>query len=243
MIADIRTILWKEWKDVLTQGGRRAKWYPLVFLAIFGLFMPLQTGSAWVETPVSLGFYVMIPIILVVTWVADSFAGERERGTLDTLLATRLSDRAILFGKIAAVAGFAWGMTLAAFFTGLVVVNIAHWTEQIVLYKPSIALGCVGLSFLTATLSANAGILVSLRAATVRQAQQTLGLAVFAVAWIPILVINLIPATWKAYLTELLKSGDITLMVSIVVASLVVLDLALLGVAIARFQRTRLILD
>ena len=243
MIADIRTIVWKEWKDVLTQGGRRAKWYPLVFLAIFGVFLPFQTGSAWVETPVSLGFYAMIPIILVVTWVADSFAGERERGTLETLLATRLSDRAILFGKITAVAGYAWGMTLAAFFTGLAAVNIAHWNGQIVLYKPSIALGCLGLSFLSATLGANAGILVSLRAATVRQAQQTLGLAVFAAAWIPILVINLIPDAWKPYLRELLKSGDITPILLIVVASLVVLDLVLFGATIARFQRTRLILD
>ena len=95
MIADIRTIIWKEWKDVLIQGGGRGKWYPLAFLAIFGVFLPLQTGNAWVETPVSMGFYAWVPIILVVTWVADSFAGERERGTLETLLATRLSDRAM----------------------------------------------------------------------------------------------------------------------------------------------------
>jgi len=243
MIADIRTILWKEWKDVLTQGGGRAKWYPLAFLAIFGLFLPFQTGRAWVETPVSLGFYAMIPIILVVTWVADSFAGERERGTLETLLATRLSDRAILFGKIASVAGFAWGMALAAFFAAVVAVNIAHWNGQIVFYRPSIALGCVGLSFLSATLGADAGILVSLRAATVRQAQQTLGLAVFAITWIPMLGINLIPDASKVVLGELLRSGDFTLVILIVVASLAVLDLALLGAAMARFQRTRLILD
>ena len=133
MIADMRTILWKEWKDVNFQGGKRAKLFPLAFLVIFGVFMPIQAGSAWLETPVSFGFSAMIPIILVVTWVADSFAGERERGTLETLLATRLSDRAILFGKITAVAGYAWGMTLAAFFVAWVAVNLAHWTGQIML--------------------------------------------------------------------------------------------------------------
>lgn len=243
MIADIRTIIWKEWKDVLSQGGGRARWYPLVFLAIFGFFLPFQTGSAWLETPISLGFYALIPVMLVVTWVADSFAGERERGTLETLLATRLSDRSILLGKIAAVAGYAWGMALAAIFTAWVAVNLGHWNGQVMLYKPSIALGIVGLSFLTATLGANAGVLVSLRAPTVRQAQQTLGLAVFAIAWIPILGLNLIPQAWKTVLGEWLKSGDMGPIVPIVVAALLVLDLVLLGVAMARFQRTRLILD
>jgi len=243
MIADIRTIIWKEWKDVLIQSGGRAKWYPLAFLAIFGLFLPLQTGIAWVETPVSLGFYALIPVMLVVTWVADSFAGERERGTLETLLATCLSDRSILFGKIAAVAGYAWVMALAAFLSGTVAVNIAHWRGQLVLYKPSIALGIVGLSFLTATLGANAGVLVSLRAPTVRQAQQTLGLAVFIIAWIPILGLNIIPQAWKAVLGEWLKGGDMGSIVPIIVAALLALDLVLLGVAMTRFQRTRLILD
>ena len=84
---------------------------------------------------------------------------------------------------------------------------------------------------------------LSLRAATVRQAQQTLGLAVFAIAWIPILGINLVPDAWKAYLGQVLKSGNIALLVSIAAISLIALDLALLGAAMARFQRTRLILD
>ena len=43
--------------------------------------------------------------------VPDPLPRERERHTLETLLASRLSDRAILLGKIGAAVGFEWVIT------------------------------------------------------------------------------------------------------------------------------------
>jgi ABC-type Na+ efflux pump permease subunit len=40
--------------------------------------------------------------------ITDSIAGERERQTLETLLASRLPDRAILLGKVAAITLLGW---------------------------------------------------------------------------------------------------------------------------------------
>lgn len=48
------------------------------------------------------------PLVLTLTMVADSFAGERERHALETLLASRLSDRAILLGEAAALTSYGW---------------------------------------------------------------------------------------------------------------------------------------
>ncbi len=51
--------------------------------------------------------------------ITDSIAGERERQTLETLLASRLPDRAIVLGKIIAVTLFGWGLLLLGMIPGL----------------------------------------------------------------------------------------------------------------------------
>lgn len=242
MLADMGTIIWKEGK-ILLQGESRGKLWPGIFLIAFGVFIPLQSGTGWLETPLPLGFWLWVPPILVSTWVADSFAGERERHTLETLLASRLSDRAILFGKIGAVVGYAWGILLLAIVLGLVTVNVVHWQGSLQFYTPIVAIGGVAGSFLMALLAASAGVLVSLRAPTVRQAQQTIGIAVFAAAWFPILGLNVLPVEWRRAAFQFFMSGDISLMLILAGSALALVDGALIAAATARFQRSKMILD
>ena len=71
-------------------------------IAVFGVFLPLQNGASWVTSPITMVYWAWMPLMLVTGVIADSFAGERERHTLETLLASRLPDRAILLGKVAA---------------------------------------------------------------------------------------------------------------------------------------------
>lgn len=250
MISDVRTVMWKEWKEALCQqGGKRSTTMTsLLAIVAMGIIAPWQAGIAWVTTPVSLGFWVMIPVALVATAVADSFAGERERHTLETLLSTRLSDRTILFGKIGATVSYAWAMTQIVLLIALVPVNIRFWQGRILLYRADVMLSGLGLSLLGASLVSTIGILVSLRASSVKQAQQTLGLAVFVLAWAPILALQVLPDEWKTRLGQALKASlasdaDLTQVLLIVAAALVVLTAGFLAAAVARFQRTRLILD
>lgn len=242
MSTDIWTVMWKETK-LLLEGNNRGKIGPLIFLAVFGVVLPLQTGRMWLSSPAGVAFWAIIPLVLVVSWVADSFAGERERHTLETLLASRLSDRAILFGKIIAGAGYAWMMALAAMVLGLATVNLANPHASLQLYAPAIGLGGAGLSFLMATLAANAGVLISLRAATVRQAQQTVGLGLMIVIWVPFLAFNFLPVEWRLAIEATLGAANLMQVAVAGVAALLALDIALLATAMARFQRTRLTLD
>ncbi len=105
MLTDILTILQKELKELLFQRGqgRNTSVRLLIFVGVFGVLLPLQNGSEGLQSPASLALWAWIPYLLVSGVTADTFAGERERHTLETLLASRLSDRAILFGKLAAV--------------------------------------------------------------------------------------------------------------------------------------------
>ena len=76
------------------------------------IYLPLQARDAWVNGPIPLVPATLMPVMLVGLTIADSFAGERERHTLPTLLASRLSDRAILIGKIVPSAGLGWAASL-----------------------------------------------------------------------------------------------------------------------------------
>src|SRR6476619_610348 len=111
MIDDIKTIMWKEWKEnILTQRGssKRMTWLRLgLLIFIFGFVIPMKAGANYVANPMSLIIPSIVPVFMIMAIVTDSFAGERERHTLETLLASRLPDDAILIGKMLTAVLFA----------------------------------------------------------------------------------------------------------------------------------------
>jgi ABC-2 type transport system permease protein len=183
-----------------------------------------------------------LPYLLVNSVVADSFAGERERHTLETLLASRLSDQAILIGKIAASLLYGWGITLIAVLIGLITVNLAHGHGRLLLFPAPILAGILGVTLLIAALSAGLGVVVSLRASTVRQAQQTLSYGFF-LFFIPVLIFPMLPGEVQARIVGSLSVSNPVALVIAICAGLLIIDLALFGLAAARFRRARLILD
>jgi ABC-2 type transport system permease protein len=245
MKDDILTVIWKERKGLFRVRGRRAQALLAMFSPVLlAIYFPLQEGARWVENPMSLLLAFIAPLILVGISIPDSFAGERERHTLLTLLASRLSDRAILFGKIITSVAFGWGVTLVLLAIGLVTVNIANWGGPILFYKPSILLADLAFSFLVAMLTAAAGVLFSLRAATTQEAQQTL----MAVLLIPPMILQfglfaiLSSESGEARFREVLATLSFEQVILVIVAVLLVLDVALLMAAMSRFKRARLIL-
>lgn len=153
MIKDIKTVIWKEWKEVLLQqsgfqrGTGRFKLGSgilgfLILLGVLGILMPLQMERKWVESPFALITYTWILMVMIMAVVADSFAGERERHTLETLLASRLSDKAILFDKMGAIVGYSWGLTIICLLLGLVSINLSHWNGELLVYPANIFFRC-----------------------------------------------------------------------------------------------------
>lgn len=244
MLTDIWTVMWKEWRELLFQRGslRGILLSLLPSVLIFGIFLPAQVGRVWVESPASIilwGWLAMLPVTAI---IADAFAGERERHTLETLLASPLSARAILFGKVGAAVSYAWVLTFIMLVVGMITVNVVDG-RGIVLYPLEIAVGGAILGLLTATLSASIGVLVSLRAATVKQAAQQLVFASIALTWLPLFGLSLLPTQVQENLVELAKTGNTTIIFLVIVFVLIALDFGLLILAMARFKRSRLILD
>jgi ABC-2 type transport system permease protein len=251
MIDDIRAVLWKEWKEILAGRGLRGGLLNLLILVgVFGVFLPLQFGRTMVESPLSLLVWAWVPPFLVISVVADAFAGERERHTLETLLASRLPDPAILLGKIAGAVSYGWGISMICLALGLISLNLVDRGPELLLYPPLVAAGIVVITFLTASITAALGVLLSLRAATVRQVQQVMSLAwmglTFGIGYGTRLVVGLLPRAWAERALEGLRRlaeaagpGGILLLVSVVLALVLA---ALLGVGMRRFRRGKLLL-
>lgn len=244
MTQDILTMVWKELRELVVMRGQRRGGLMsiMVLVAVFGILMPLQNGPDWFATPVPILYYGWLPFILVSSVIADSFAGERERHTLDTLLASRLSDTAILYGKILAALAYGWGLTMLCAVLGVVAINVAFGNGKLLFYPTEIALGILVFSLLVSGLVSGLGILISLRAASVRQAQQTFSIAFFAIM-VPFFAIPLLPEAWVVKATQVLQSLDYRTLGIAGAVVLLVVDLVLLSAAKMRFRRDQLSLD
>ncbi len=239
-MKDITTMIWKEIKELFSQGGLMGNLIPLIFLTMGGVVYPLISWSSWVQ----LGS-LTIPLILFLTYQrivasgTDSFAGERERHTLETLLASRMPDRAILLGKVGTLVGYGWGMNFSQLLLGWLAINIVHWQGHLVFYPFDLLLLTFALGLVVNILAASAGVLVSLRSATARQAQQILtvgGLvAMFGITF------GLLELT-SSLLPSLGIVLSVTQLLALLLGLLVVIDIIVLALSLARFQRSRLML-
>lgn len=243
MRHDIGTVFWKEWREILTWGGTRGKLGVIVISVVFGIVFPLQAGHTWVSNPIFLLFWVFMPFFMVSATIVDAFAGERERHTLETLLASRLKDGAILLGKAIASATYGLALTWLNLLISLITVNIAFGASGLLFYSLPVIVAIIVFSSLGSFFAASVGILISLRAATVRQAQQTLSIAMLLFLFIPIITSRLLPSADSAQLAQMIES--VRLLPTALVAGTVLLaaDVLLLLTALARFKRARLVLD
>ena len=235
---DIWTMIWKESKDLLFQGGWRALIRPVLLVGILGVYLPLQSGLQWLElSPIEMFVVLWIPFFVIITFIGDAIAGERERHTLETLLASRISDRAILLGKVIATVGYAWGMALVGLLLGLVLVNLFSGHGSWAFYHPlDVLLEALALSLLSSVLGASAGVLISLRSATVRQAQQILSIGTLVLIFGGIFALRALPAN---FVSSLSYSQFLLLAIAVIA----VLDAILLGLSLVSFRRSRLILS
>jgi ABC-2 type transport system permease protein len=246
MNADFATVLWKEWKEIVLErsAGGSGSFRPLILMVVLGIFVPLRMGPDKFFTVQGLLIPAFFSAIVISTVIADSFAGERERHTLETLLASRLSDRAILFGKIAASVAYGWLISLACILIGAITVNVANWHGQILMFHDTAS--WLTLLFgppLLGGVVATAGVLVSLRSATVRHAQQTLGVALAVVVLGMGFGSSSLPADWKSWFAKIMLTWSPTELVLAGGGVLLAIDLALLLAGMARFQRSKLVLD
>jgi len=238
-------MVWKEWREFRDQllSLRRGGLSALILALILGVVAPVQLGPEWVESKLIIAYWPFLAATMVSSLIADSVAGERERHTLETLLASRLADSAILLGKIIAAVLYGLGFAVANLVIGLVAVNVAHGNGGLILFGARQLIATVAFTILASLLMAGIGVFISLRASTVKQAQQAFGIAIIVLTLGPLLLFNALEyETRNRVIARLSGLGEVRIY-AYVTAALTIASIIVIGGALARFKRGKLVLD
>lgn len=239
MLNQINAVVWKEAHELFQQRGLRGALFNwLIMVGLGGIFIPLQSEGQWFSNPFFMIVWAWLPMISVMQIVADTFAGERERHTLETLLASKLTDKAILWGKVLSVVFYGWSIQFASLILAAVVMNIAGWTGAIQFYTLTTLVGLVPLIMLLIVLVAAFGTLVSLRSATVRSAYQKMMIGFFILIFGFSALAKVMPG-WITFLESIQDIKLITLLLGSL--GLLLIDCILIMIGASRFRRETLI--
>jgi len=243
VIRDVYTVAWKEWQEYLQQEGTRRVGPVRAFalIAAGGAFIGWQLDADFGRSWLTVLLTMFLAVMFVTTVVPDSFAGERERHTLETLLASRLSDRAILLGKVVAAVGYGVAIAVAVMPAGIAAAHMVHGSPGGPRVEPAVIAAAVALALLGGLLIAAIGVNISLYAETARQAHQRLGFVILGLFLTPAVAVPAIPAPARAVLVDRLDKADGVLLALGGFGLLAGAVLALLLVALRRLHRGRLV--
>ncbi|MEM3637207.1 MAG: ABC transporter permease subunit [Conexivisphaerales archaeon] len=142
-------------------------------------------------------FFLVIPLIASSVIASDSFAGEKERKTIESLLATPISDHSMFLGKMLVSFSAAMFATLGSFLVYAAVVDVLalgifgkpilpdiSWLILIFMLAPAVSLASVGLT-----------VTISAKVKGFREAQQInailiipILIGIFSEAWITVIL-------------------------------------------------------
>lgn len=187
MILDVWTMVWKEWREFRDQllSLRRGGLSALILALILGVVAPVQLGPEWVHSKLIIGYWPFLAATMVSSLIADSVAGERERHTLETLLATRLTDASILLGKTLAITLYGWALILAGQLLAVITVSLAFGRGRLLFFTPAIFAGIVSMGLVLPLLLTAIAVAVSLTAPTARAAGQRMLLPFVVICGLP----------------------------------------------------------
>lgn len=136
--------------------------------------------------------YLLIPLIVATVIAADSFAGERERGTLEALLHTPTTDRELMVAKVLASWLPAMAVSLTSFAAYSVFANVLTWPVLGRVFFPSVTWLLLGFWVTPAVALLGLGIMViaSSRVQSLQAAHQVGSLLVLPIVLLLVLQIT-----------------------------------------------------
>lgn len=173
--------------------------------------------------------FLIMPLMVSSVLAADSFAGEKERKTIEALLYSPTSDRELFIAKLAGPWAASYAITLTSFVLYVLMVDISGWIfmRELLLPNPMWLALALWVAPATAGLSLVVMVFVSARAQGFQDAYQTGGMVV-----LPVLALMIGQVTGVMYFTV-----DLVLLLGLV---LWILLAVLLWLAARSFGREQL---
>lgn len=222
--ALVKKELWESFGDRSSRRGGIVQ--AAVLVVGLGFLSPRADVQGWTSSaPLSIAFFAFIPGVAAASMAADAFAGERERRTLETLLATPVSEGVLLAGKALASIVFGLAVGVAGLLAAVMVVRTTTATP----FVPSVdqVLGALGATLASSSLMAAAAIVVSMLVPVARATQQIISVGTM-------IVYGALAVTWHAL--HLAVTWRNFFLAELAMTALAVL---VLGIARALFRRER----
>lgn len=167
--------------------------------AVYLAELPLtEAGIILITHYILAPLFLVIPLMVASVLGAESFAGEKERGTLEALLYTPLSRIQLLAGKTLAAVAPAIVLAWASFLAYATVVNVAAWPVMGRIFFPPLMWWALMLWVVpaAAVLSLAVMVMVSMRVSSFMEAFQIGGMVV-----IPVVALMLAQVTGVLFLS------------------------------------------
>jgi ABC-2 type transport system permease protein len=176
-------------------------------------------------------FFLIIPLMASSVIASDSFAGEKERKTIEALLATPISDSELFLGKTLVSFILSMAVTIISFtvystvfdllsfslFNGVLLLPTLDWILLIFALAPTVALASIGLT-----------VMISAKVKGFKEAQQ-----ISVILLIPILALVFGQATGAIIFGPL--------MITALIAVFAAIDLAIFRIGVKLFKREEIL--
>jgi ABC-type Na+ efflux pump permease subunit len=193
----------------------------------------------------ALGYGCFLGTMFAMTLAIESFAGEKERRTVEVLLATPATDRELFLGKALSCLMVSAAMSFIFSFTAIIAMNaVTRWYGMSVPWKIQAIILAWAVS-LSAALSLSLialGIIVSSRVSTVKAANQLFGL-MFAIIMVVFVGGGFVVASkfnMKPVLEAVVSAMPVWALAGIVFLLIGLVDMVALSVAARTFNRERI---
>ncbi|MHA1649498.1 MAG: ABC transporter permease subunit [Candidatus Helarchaeota archaeon] len=206
---------------------------PIIFGVVYPLILYFIIPSLVLEDPAALnmiinmfsGFFLLMAVTIPVVVAADSFAGEKERKTIEALLAAPISDAELFLGKV--LVSFLPAVILT-YISAIIYCSLVNIALGYFLLPNSTFWFQMALVPLFALLGIEITVFISVRVKGFREAQQLAGVII-----IPVLGIVMLNAF---NISVFVAPWNYILLISIGIS-----DIALYSLAVKKFGRENII--
>ena len=201
--ANVKRIFLKDWMEI---RGNRELFLPIILLpVIFSVAMPFLSGIGAIADPAEFGvstvyeailmmtnfmlkpMFLMIPTMVSMIIASDSFAGEKERKTAETLLVLPITHKELYLGKLLAALIPAIVFEILSFVIMGIEINLIA-LPHLLPGAPLLVFGDISFWFvafllgtLFSTVSVQLGIMISSRSKSYKSAQSISGVIIIPI--------------------------------------------------------------
>ncbi len=220
----------EEWKNTLFRagigraGGFRSILINLMVSVIFGILIPWYKGFDFLD-PVMVSAYAFLSLLFVTPATSEAMAA-----------GDRVQSWTRLMAKLFAAALYGWAISVVILLLGLITVNAANWLGYPVVPDRQLLLAVLFASLLGSIFVASAGGAAAILFSA-PTAKTILRFGFLGVLLLFLLLTRFGPEAWQAAFTKQLTDSGIIRLALIASAVFAILDIALMAVLRAPFQR------